>query len=73
MRFNHSINVLALVTVLLCALASALGHDVIHLSTYGEVAEQCGQVAIDENPVLFSIILRMKIPSIDKTDKLCTE
>ena len=73
LRFNPSINVLVLVTVLLCVLASALGQDVIHLSTYGAVAEKCGKVAIDQGPALFSMILQMEIPSIEKTGKLCTE
>ena len=62
-----------MVAVLLCVCASALGQVVIHLFTYGAVAQKFGQVAIDEGPALFSMILLMEIPVIEKAGKLCSE
>ena len=42
--------------------ALASGQDVILIQSYGAVSEKCGQVAIDEGPAFFSMVLRLHIP-----------
>ena len=61
-RYSPSSNAVLIVLALFYLFASASGQDVILLQSYGAVAEKAGQVAIDEGPAFFSMVLRMHIP-----------
>ena len=61
-RFSPTTNAVLIAFTLFYLFALAAGQDVILLQSYGAVAEKCGQVAIDEGPAFFSMVLRLHIP-----------
>ena len=63
--FQSAILIIALLPI---RYGTALGQDVINLPAYGAGAEICGKIAMDEGPLLFSMIMRLEISRKNTTN-----
>ena len=70
-RFSPSHYTALSILLLVFGLGIANAEEAVVFHSYGAVAEKCGQVAIDEGPGFFSMVLRLEIHDEEVHFKQC--